>query len=71
MTCGWTDMIGVVDLRSLGFLQNKARGTLRTFRQTLSFQISRDVCNQYNRFMNLMRKEEEKFQRKIPLVRGH
>ena len=30
-------MMGVVDLRSLGFLQNKIRGPSRTFKQTLSF----------------------------------
>ena len=32
-----TDMMGVLDLRSLGFLQNKTRGPSRTFKQTLSF----------------------------------
>ena len=37
---GQTEMIGVVDLRSLGFYKIKM-GTPRMFRQTLSFQISR------------------------------
>ena len=36
MTFGWTEMIGVIDLRSLG-PQNKGRSTPRTFRQTLPF----------------------------------
>ena len=34
-----TDMMGTVDLRSLGFY--KTRGPSRTFKQTLSFQVSR------------------------------
>ena len=34
---GQTEMIGVVDLRLLGFYRIKARGTPRTFRHTLSF----------------------------------
>ena len=38
VTFGWTEMIGVVDLRSVRLLQNK---TPRTFRQTLLFPISR------------------------------
>ena len=37
VTFGRTEMIGIVDLRSLGFLQNKARGASRTFEQTLPF----------------------------------
>ena len=37
ITFGRTDMMGVVDLRSLGFLQNKTRSPSRTFKQTLSF----------------------------------
>ena len=37
ITFGKTDMMGVVDLRSLGFYKNKTRGPSRTFKQTLSF----------------------------------
>ena len=39
VTFGWTEMIGIVDLRSLGFY--KIRGTPGTFRHTLPFQISK------------------------------
>ena len=35
VTFGRTEMIGVVDCKIIRFLQNKARGTPRTFRQTL------------------------------------
>ena len=37
MTFGQTEMIGVVDLRSLGFYKIKQVVAPRTFRQTLSF----------------------------------
>ena len=48
------------------FLQNKARGTSRAFRQTLSLELADDICNQYNRFVNLMRKEEENSEGRFP-----
>ena len=41
LTFGRTEMMGIVDLRSLGFYKNIARGTSGTFRQTLSLQVSR------------------------------
>ena len=37
VTFGWMEMIGVCRLKIIRFLQNKARGAPRTFRQTLSF----------------------------------
>ena len=37
----WTEMIGSCRFEIIRVLQNKARSTSRTFRQTLSFQTSR------------------------------
>ena len=37
VTFRWTEMIGVSRLKIIRLLQNKTRGTPRTFRQTLSF----------------------------------
>ena len=37
ITFGRTDMMGVVDLGSLGFYKIKTRGPSRTFKHTLSF----------------------------------
>ena len=37
VTFGRTEMIGVIDLKSLSLYKIKLRGTSRTFRQTLSF----------------------------------
>ena len=53
-------------LKIIRLLQNKTKGTLRTFRQHHHFKLGNDVCNQYNRFVNLMRKEEENSEGKYP-----
>ena len=46
MTFGQMEMIGVVDLRSLGFYKNKARGTPRTLGRHYHFELADDLCNQ-------------------------
>ena len=40
VTFGWTEMIGSFRLKILRLLQDKARSTPRTFKQTLSFWVS-------------------------------
>ena len=70
VTFGQTEMIGVVDLRSLGFYKIKQEVLQEHLGKHYHFELAEDIYNQYNRFVNLMRKEEE-FQRKIPLVRRH
>ena len=37
VTFGWTKIIRVIDLRSLGFHKIKTRGTPQTFKQTLPY----------------------------------
>ena len=59
MTFGWTEMIGVVDLRSLGFYKIKQEVLQEHLSKHYYFELADDVCNQYNRFVNIMRKEEE------------
>ena len=57
-------MIGVVDLRSLGFYKIKQEVLQEHLGRHYHFELADDVCNKYNRFVNLMRKEEnseEKF----------
>ena len=53
------DMMGIVDLRSLGYYKIK-QGVLQ---QNLScmyhFELVNTVCNQFNRLINTLRKEEE------------
>ena len=52
-------MIGVVDLRSLGFYKIKQEVLQEYLGRHYHFELADDVCNQYNRFVNLMRKEEK------------
>ena len=70
VTFRWTEMIGVVDLRSLGFYKIKQEIFQEHLGKHYHFELAEDICNQYNRFVNLMRKEEET-QKEIPLVRRH
>ena len=58
-TFGRTEMIGIVDLRSLGFYKIKQEVLQENLDRPYHFELADDVCNQYNRFVNLMRKEEE------------
>ena len=72
VTFGWTEMIGVLDLRSLGFYKIKQEVFQEHLCKHYHFELLQDVCNQYNRFVNPMRKEEEKYsKRKLSLVRRH
>ena len=56
---GRTEMIGVVDLRSLGFYKIKQELLQEHLGIHYHFELPDNACNQYNRFMNLMKKEEE------------
>ena len=61
-----TDMMGVVDLRSLGFYKIKQEVLQEHLSIHYHFELADDVCEQYNRLINLMRKEEEKSEGKFP-----
>ena len=52
-------MMGIVDLRSLGFYKIKQEVLQEHLGRHYHFELVDDVCDQYNRFVNLMRKEEE------------
>ena len=71
VTFGRTEMIGIVDLRSLGFYKIKQEVLQEHLGRHYHFKLADDICNQYNRFVNLMRKEEENSEGKFPVVRGH
>ena len=66
VTFGQREMIGVVDLRSLGFYKIKQEVLQEHLGKHYHFEVADDVCNQYNRFVNLMRKEEENSKGKYP-----
>ena len=66
MTFGRTEMMGIVDLRSLGFYKIKQEVLQEHLGTHYHFELADNVCDQYNRFVNLMRKEEESSEGKFP-----
>ena len=66
MTFGRTEMMGIVDLRSLGFYKIKQEVLQEHLGRHYHFKLADDVCHHYNRFMNLIRKEEENSEGKFP-----
>ena len=59
-------MRGVIDLRSLGFYKIKQVVLQEHLSRHYHFKLADNVCDQYNRLVNLMRKEEEKSKGKFP-----
>ena len=53
------EMLGVVDLRSLGFYKIKQEVLQEHLSRHYHFKLADKVCDQYSRLINLMRKEEE------------
>ena len=66
ITFGRRDMLGVVDLRLLGFYKIKQEVLQEHLSRHYYFELADDVCDQYNRLINLMRKEEERSEGKFP-----
>ena len=59
-------MMGIVDLRSLGFYKIKQEVLQEHLGRHYHFKLADNVCHQCNRFVNLMRKEEENSEGKFP-----
>ena len=59
-------MMGILDLRSLGFYKIKQEVLQEYLGRHYHFKLADNVCDQYNRFVNLMRKEEESSEGKFP-----
>ena len=66
VTFGQTEMIGIVDLRSLGFYKIEQDVLQEHLGKHYYFKLADDIFNQYNRCVNLMRKEEENSEGKHP-----
>ena len=66
VTFGQTEMMGIADLRSLGFYKIKQEVLQEHLGRHYHFELLDNVCNQYNRFVNLIRKEEENSEGKFP-----
>ena len=66
MTFGRTEMMGILDIRSLGFYKIKQEVLQEHLGRHYHFELADNVCDHYNRFVNLMRKEEESSEGKYP-----
>ena len=66
ITFSRTEMMGIVDLRSLGFYKIKQEVLQEHLGRHYHLELADDICHQYNRFVNLMRKEEENSEGKFP-----
>ena len=66
VTFGRAEMMGIVDLRSLGFYEIKPEVLQEHLGRHYHFKLADDVCDQYNRFVNHMRKEEKNSEGKFP-----
>ena len=60
------DMIGILDIRSLGYYKVKQDILQKYLGQHYHFELAEDACTQFNRFVNLLKKEEENSKEKYP-----
>ena len=55
-----TDMVGIIDLRSLGYYKVKQGVLQQNLSMLYHFETANTVCDQFNRLINTLRKEEKK-----------
>ena len=60
------EMMGIVDLRLLGFYKIKQEVLQEHLGRPYHFELADNVCDQYNRFVNFIRKEQESSEGKFP-----
>ena len=60
------DMIGIPDIRSLGYYKVKQDVLQKHLGKHYHFELAEDVCTQFNRFVNMLKKEEENPKEKYP-----
>ena len=54
-----TQMLGIIDLRSLGYYKIKQGVLQQNLSHMYHFESEHKVCNQFNRLINTLRKEEK------------
>ena len=63
-----SNMIRILDLRSLAYYKIKQDVLQQNLGKHYHFKSAEDICDQFNQFVNLLKKEEENPQ-KISLVK--
>ena len=61
-----SDVIGILDSRSLGYYKIKQDMLQQKLGKHYHFESAEDVCNQFNRFVNLLKKEVENSKERYP-----
>ena len=61
-----TDIMGILDLRSLGHYKIKQDLLQKNLSRHYHFELAENVCTQFNRFVNLLKKEKENPKEKYP-----
>ena len=54
------DMVGIVDLRCLGYYKVKQGMLQQNLSKQYHFESANTVCKQFNRLINMFKREEEK-----------
>ena len=60
------DMVGIPDIRSLGYYKVIPAGLQKQLGEQYHFELAENVCDQFNWFVNLLKKEEENPKEKYP-----
>ena len=60
------DIIGTLDIRSLGYYKVKQDVLQKHLGEHYHFELTEDVCAQFNRFVNFLKKEEENPKEEYP-----
>ena len=63
------DMIGILDIRSLGYYKVKQYVLQKHLGELYHFELAENVYDQFNRFVILLKKEEENPKEEISLAR--
>ena len=61
-----TEMIGILDLKSLGYYKIKQDVLKQNISNHYHFESADTMCEQFNRFVNLLKKEEESTEENYP-----
>ena len=70
VTFNLADMLGIVDLKFLGYYKIKQGVLQQNFSKMDHFQTVNTVCDQFNRLINTLKREEKmKGAEKVPMVR--
>ena len=66
MTFDLTEMLGILGLSSLGYYKINQDVLQQNLSKHYHFELADIMCDQFNRFVNLLKKEEESTEENYP-----